>query len=228
MLSFQELTKIYPIKVPGLVKATGEVQAGQTIGVLGAYGAGKTTLLKLLAGLERPTNGQILWDEALQALPKPQRLGFMPCGFAFPPDMKPREWLLYVAALQGLKVEQAKARVEELITLSQLETWLDKPFPLLNRLAKQTVAYAQSQILAPPLLLMDEPLLELDYRMAGRFWQMVQASRPQGQAIVFTAKRRSDLPPFTDLVLLLEHGNLRWTRPMNSLSAHELDLLDER
>ena len=135
--------------------------AGATVAVFGANGAGKTTLLRILAGLLRPHAGRAcvlgaeLPREAYRARGRIGLLGHEPMLYR---DLTVRENLRFHARLHGVE----RGRVEELVAQVGLAARADEPIRTLSRGMVQRAAICRTVLHAPELLLLDEPLANLD------------------------------------------------------------------
>src|SRR5829696_6920190 len=144
-----------------LAGVTVSVEEGQTLVVLGANGAGKTTLLRILAGLLRPHAGRArvlgaeLPREAYRARGRIGLLGHEPMLYR---DLTVRENLRFHARLHGI----ADGRAEELVERVGLAARADEPLRTLSRGMAQRAAICRTVLHAPELLLLDEPLANLD------------------------------------------------------------------
>ena len=144
-----------------LREVTFALPAGATVAVFGANGAGKTTLLRILAGLLRPHAGtaQVLGAElpreAYRARGRIGLLGHEPMLYR---DLTVRENLRFHARLHGVAV----ARIEELVTQVGLAARADDPVRTLSRGMTQRAAICRTVLHSPELLLLDEPLANLD------------------------------------------------------------------
>jgi heme exporter protein A len=138
-----------------------ELPPGATVAVFGANGAGKTTLLRILAGLLRPHAGRAavlgaeLPHEAYRARGRIGLLGHEPMLYR---DLTVRENLRFHARLHGVE----PARAEELVAQVGLATRADDPIRTLSRGMTQRAAICRAVLHAPELLLLDEPLANLD------------------------------------------------------------------
>jgi len=144
-----------------LREITFALPAGATVAVFGANGAGKTTLLRILAGLLRPHAGTArvlgaeLPREAFRARGRIGLLGHEPMLYR---DLTVRENLRFHARLHGV----ALARIEELVAQVGLAARADEPVRTLSRGMTQRAAICRAALHAPELLLLDEPLANLD------------------------------------------------------------------
>jgi heme exporter protein A len=144
-----------------LREVTFALPAGATVAVFGANGAGKTTLLRILAGLLRPHAGTArvlgaeLPHDAYRARGRIGLLGHEPMLYR---DLTVRENLRFHARLHGVEV----ARIEELVTQVGLAARADDPVRTLSRGMTQRAAICRTVLHSPELLLLDEPLANLD------------------------------------------------------------------
>ncbi len=133
--------------------------------VAGPNGGGKTTLLRLIAGLDKPTDGQILLDNR-DIFEEPQwfygRLGYLPQKFQFYRQMTCQTGLLYLSALKGINHKIARERVAEVIEMLALEEVKNLYFTELSGGLKKRLGIAQAILNDPDLLLLDEPTTSLD------------------------------------------------------------------
>ena len=134
-------------------------------GLLGANGAGKTTLMRMIAGIMRPTAGQVEYD----GLPIGElgaayrdRFGYLPQEFGFYPEFTVKDYLYYVAALKGLKKREARRKTEELLAQMTLTEVRNKKIVKLSGGMKRRVGIAQALLNEPEILVLDEPTSGLD------------------------------------------------------------------
>jgi NitT/TauT family transport system ATP-binding protein len=148
----------------GAVKALSgidlEIQPGEAIALIGRSGCGKSTLLHILAGLSRPSDGQIHVDGALVSGPSPSRVMMFQAPSLYP-------WMSVEQNVAiGLKfngrMREAKQRVPELLDLVELGAYAKRNVQDLSGGQQQRVALARSLALNPQILFLDEPLSALD------------------------------------------------------------------
>ena len=141
-------------------------------GLLGANGAGKTTLMRMLAGILRPTEGQILCDGAeIGALGGAYRekLGYLPQEFGFYPEFTVQDYLEYMAALKGLPRAEAARQIDALLERVSLAEVRRKKIVKLSGGMKRRVGIAQALLNDPEILILDEPTAGLDPGERVRF-----------------------------------------------------------
>ncbi len=201
------------IELRGLVRRFGErtvlrevsvsVAAGATLAVLGRNGAGKSTLLRILATLLRPHGGEVsVLGEALprRAFAARGRLGFLGHEPLLYRDLSGRENLGYHARLYGVGVQ----RVEEVLDSVGMRERADEPVRLLSRGMVQRLAVCRVVLHRPSLLLLDEPLANLDPAATELVAPLI--GRASGATRVLTSHDPAAALAEADLVLGLEGG----------------------
>ena len=141
-----------------------QVAPGETVAVLGPSGSGKSTLLKMLAGLEPPDAGRILFGGRDLAGVPPERRGFalMFQDFALFPHLDVQDNVAFGLVEQGQPRKQARARASEMLAVFGLGGHARQRVWTLSGGEQQRVALARALITAPRLLLLDEPFSALD------------------------------------------------------------------
>ena len=180
-----------------------QVPAGATLAVLGRNGAGKSTLLRILATLLRPHAGEVLvFGEALprRGFAVRARLGLLAHDPLLYRDLSGRENLGYHARLHGVGPE----RVEELLEAVGMGRRADEPVRLLSRGLVQRLAVCRAVLHAPSLLLLDEPLANLDPAATELVGPLI--GRESGATRVLTSHDPQAAVAEADLVLGLEGG----------------------
>lgn len=169
-LRLEHITKQYKDKL-----AVDDVSLTLTPGVwgmLGANGAGKTTLMRMIAGIMKPTAGEILYDNiSIQSLGGEYRniFGYLPQEFGFYPEFTVLSYLEYVAALKGLPKKEAKDKIEALLEQLTLSDVRKKKIVKLSGGMKRRVGIAQALLNDPEVLILDEPTSGLDPGERVRF-----------------------------------------------------------
>ena len=177
---------------------------GEIVALIGPNGAGKTSLLRALAGIELERGKvTVAGEDVLSALParRMRLLSFLPATRALVWPISARN----VIAL-GLPVPDA-ARVDELIGLLELDAFRDRPVNSLSTGERSRVLFARALAARPRLLLLDEPLSNLDPYWVLRTLEIMRAAAAAGCAVLASLHDLSQVGAF-DRVLLVDEGQL--------------------
>jgi heme exporter protein A len=163
------------------------VEPGASVAVLGPNGSGKTTLLRILAGLLRPSGGEVLVLGCV--LPKETHslrgqvgyLGHEPLLYR---DLSPRENLELAAALHGLEPEEAEARIDVLLDAVGMSARAGDRVAELSAGMKQRVDICRAVLHEPKLLLLDEPDAHLDTEARRRLAPLIAAGNGRTRMVV--------------------------------------------
>ena len=174
-----ELTLEHVSKTFGDKKAVDDVSLTLSPGVwglLGANGAGKTTLMRMVAGIMKPTAGEVRYDGvAIEVLGEAYRarFGYLPQEFGFYPEFTVKDYLEYMAALKGLSRRRTRVKVEELLKRLTLTEVGGKKISKLSGGMKRRVGIAQALLNEPEVLILDEPTSGLDPGERIRFRNLI-------------------------------------------------------
>ena len=201
------------------------VARGEALAVAGPNGAGKTTLLRLLAGLMRPTAGEVrLADGRSPRDPDARRqVGFLSHQSLLYDDLTPLENLRFTAQLHGLADGDARAR--RALDAAGLGPRGGDPVRQLSRGMVQRVAIARAMLHDPALLLLDEPFTGLDADSAARLRETLAGALAAGRAVVLVTHQLAEAWEVATHVGYLARG--RWSelgprppRPDEFLARH--------
>src|SRR6476661_1883189 len=175
-LDVTDLRKQFSVGRPAIDGVSFAVPAGEIVVLLGPSGCGKTTTLRCVAGLEHPTGGEI--SIAGQVVSSPERgilvpprlrdLGMVFQSYAVWPHMTVRQNVVYPLKHRKTARSDAGRKVDEVLELVGLSEYADRPVVSLSGGQMQRVALARSIVYRPQLLLLDEPLSNLDAKLRLR------------------------------------------------------------
>jgi ABC-type multidrug transport system ATPase subunit len=190
-ITIRNLNKVYRGGVHALNDTTITIPGGM-FGLLGPNGAGKTSLMRILAGILRPTGGELLIGDydgttargrnAVKGL-----LGYLPQELGMYPDLSAYEFLDYVGILKGLKERSARQqRVEELLEMVALSSVARRKVKTFSGGMKRRLGIAQALLNDPRLLIVDEPTAGLDPEERIRFRNLLSDLGDQRTVLLST------------------------------------------
>lgn len=169
-MSFLELrgiSKIYPGVGVVLQDLNLEVQKGELIALLGPSGCGKTSTLRILAGLLEPSSGQILLDgrDITHTPPYRRNMGLVFQNYALFPHLNVERNVAFGLEVRGMDRREIARRVREALELVRLDGFQNRSVRELSGGQQQRVALARALVIQPHVLLLDEPLSNLDAKL---------------------------------------------------------------
>ncbi|MFC4561077.1 ABC transporter ATP-binding protein [Nocardiopsis mangrovi] len=208
-LELADITKTHPGGKRAADRVSMEIGPG-VLGLLGPNGAGKSTLMRVLATVTRPTSGRVTWNGTdIVARPAALRrvLGYLPQDFGVYPDLSAREFLGYLAAVKGLTGRSARARVEELMRLVNLQEAGNRPLGAYSGGMRQRVGIAQALLNDPWLLIVDEPTVGLDPEERMRFRNLL-GELAHDRIVILSTHIVSDVEAVAEDIAVLADGRL--------------------
>lgn len=182
-----------------------ELLAGQSVALVGHNGAGKTTLMKMMLGLIRPGAGSVhvLGDDPGHGdFAGRSCLGFLPENVGFNAALTGRETLTFYARLK----RRGDSEVRDLLERVGIEGAADRRVGGYSKGMRQRLALAQALLGEPRLLLLDEPTTGLDPALRQSFYEIVEALRARGVAILLASHALDELEGRTGRVIIMNRG----------------------
>lgn len=179
-------------------------------GLLGANGAGKTTLMRLLCNIQTPTAGKILFNgHNITALGEKYRnfLGYLPQHFGYYPDFSAYDFLLYIAALKGLKETAARKKANELLEAVDLSGERRHKIKTFSGGMKQRLGIAQTMLNDPRVLILDEPTAGLDPKERVRFRNLISAFA-KDRIVILSTHIVCDVEFIAEDIILMKAGQV--------------------
>ena len=210
MLELIDIHKTYA-GAPLLAGVSLRVEGGETVCLLGASGSGKSTLLRIIAGLERPDAGRVLWEgEDIADLPVHRRgFGLVFQDYALFPHLDVAGNVAFGLRMQRLPADEIRARALEALRAVDLAGFETRRVTELSGGEQQRVALARALAPRPRLLMFDEPLGALDRALRGRLAQdLRQLLRASGVPALYVTHDQEEAFALADRVLLLHDGRL--------------------
>ena len=188
-----------------------ELEDGHLICLLGPSGCGKSTLLNMLCGIIPVTQGKIYFDDKdVTKLPPDQRnIGMVFQNYALYPHMTVAQNIAFPLEVLKVKKDERKARVEEIAKLVHVDNLLRRYPSELSGGQQQRVAIARAMVKKPQLLLMDEPLSNLDARLRLEMREEIRRIQKEtGVTTVFVTHDQEEAMSISDSILLMKDGLL--------------------
>jgi ABC-type multidrug transport system ATPase subunit len=180
------------------------------LGLVGPNGAGKTSLMRMIATLLEPTAGTIRWngqDIRTHGTALRQVLGYLPQEFGVYREFSGRQFLRYLAAMKGLPPSLAHRRVEEVLSIVQLERVAELKLPTYSGGMKQRIGIAQALLNDPELLIVDEPTAGLDPAERVRFRTLL-AGLTHNRIVLLSTHIISDVEAVASRLMIIQNGRL--------------------
>ncbi|MBR6426606.1 MAG: ABC transporter ATP-binding protein, partial [Clostridia bacterium] len=190
-----------------------EIPDGKLIGLLGPSGCGKSTTLYMICGLEHPTSGKIFFgdDDVTELEPENRGVGLVFQNYALYPHLTVKQNILF--PLQNLKGEQKMSKNEMLdraqtaARLVQIDELMDRKPNELSGGQQQRVAIARALVKTPRVLLLDEPLSNLDARLRLQTREEIKRiQRETGVTTVFVTHDQEEAMSISDLIVVMKQG----------------------
>ncbi|MCR4622327.1 MAG: ABC transporter ATP-binding protein [Clostridiales bacterium] len=239
------------IKIKNVTKAFGDkvvlksfdavFRDGEFITLLGPSGCGKTTMLRMIAGFERPTSGEIWFDDKLVSggktflPPEKREIGMVFQSYAVWPHMNVYDNVAYPLTIRHCPKAETGERVGRILEITHLGQYA-KRFP--NQLSggqQQRVALARALVAEPKLLLLDEPLSNLDAKLRESMrFEIKEIQRKLGITVVYVTHDQTEAMAMSDRIFLINGGEVQqygspeeiYNAPVNQFVADFLGKVD--
>ena len=211
MIEFKDVRVSYDAALPVLKGVSFTVADGEFVAFVGTNGAGKSTTMRLMNGLLKPDTGQVLIDgiptTELRTSELARRVGFL---FQNPDRQiccnSVRDELLFGFKALGSLDAGAEARVDALIEEFGFDA-CDDPF-LLNRGARQLLALASIVVLAPPVVVLDEPTTGLDYRECVKVMDVIRRIHESGTTVIMVCHDMEVVADYAARCIVMSDGQV--------------------
>ncbi len=208
MLTLKDISKTYEGK-PLLINFSLSVEAGETVCLLGASGSGKSTLLRIIAGLEEPEAGSVLWDgvDLARTPPHERDFGLVFQDYALFPHLTVADNVAFGLRMRNLPKPEIEQRVKESLEVVNLRGFDKRRVTDLSGGEQQRVALARSLATRPRLLMLDEPLGALDRSMKEGLLEELRAILQHANIpVIYVTHDQQEAFAIADRILLLHEG----------------------
>jgi iron(III) transport system ATP-binding protein len=197
------------------------IEPGEFVALVGPSGCGKTTMLRMLAGFEQVSQGRITLGDRLLAdiayhLPPEQRsMGMVFQSYALWPHMNVADNVGYPVKLRGITGDDYRRRVREALALVELEAYAQSSPLELSGGQRQRVALARCLVTSPSVVLLDEPLANLDRHLRASMEECFRDfHRRTGATLVYVTHDQGEAMSLADRIAVMKSGELvQWATP---------------
>ena len=214
---------------------------GEFITLLGPSGCGKTTMLRMIAGFEKPTTGEILIGDKVVSSdkvfvpPEKRDIGMVFQSYAVWPHMTVFDNVAYPLTIQKKKKDEIKQDVERVLEIVHLSQYRDRIPSQLSGGQQQRVALARALVAHPQLLLLDEPLSNLDAKLRETMrFEIKEIQEKLGITVVYVTHDQTEAMAMSDRIILINRGMIQqvaspaeiYNHPANQFVADFLGKVD--
>lgn len=186
-----------------------EIPDGKLIGLLGPSGCGKSTTLYMISGLQEPTSGRIYFDDAdvTDLAPEKRGIGLVFQNYALYPHMTVAQNIMFPLISAKMKKKDAILRAYETAKIVQIDNLMDRKPSELSGGQQQRVAIARALVKSPNVLLLDEPLSNLDARLRLQTREEIKRiQRETGVTTIFVTHDQEEAMSISDYIVVMKFG----------------------
>ena len=185
------------------------VQPGEVLGIVGTNGAGKSTLLKLVAGVMKPTEGNVTISGSIAPM--------IELGAGFDLDLTARENVFLNGSILGYKKQFLLDKYDEIVAFSELEKFMDVPVRNFSSGMVARLAFSIATLVAPQILIVDEILAVGDPPFQDKSEKKMISMIKGGATVVYVSHNNEAIQKLCTRVLWLDHGYARMLGPVNEV-----------
>jgi len=195
-----------------------DVNQGETFGILGRNGCGKSTLLKCIAGILKPTSGEIRVRGSLAAM--------LELGAGFQPDLSGRDNIFLNGSLLGLPRSEIEKRFDDIVAFAELEDFIDNQVKFYSSGMYVRLGFAVAVNVEPDVLLVDEVLAVGDAAFQRKCLDHVKKFQREGRTIVVVSHATDTIRQNSERVMVMNHGRvITVDEPGEAIRVYMADLL---
>ena len=228
------------VTISNLTKSYGDVQVlkefnevfkdGEFVTLLGPSGCGKTTILRMIAGFEIPTTGEIRIDDKVVSggksfvPPEHRDIGMVFQSYAVWPHMTVFDNVIYPLKIKKVDKEEIRKRADRILGIVHLTQYKDRLPNQLSGGQQQRVALARALLSEPKLLLLDEPLSNLDAKLRESMrFEIKDITKELGITVVYVTHDQNEAMAMSDRILLINNGVVQQSGPPEEIYNHPVN-----
>lgn len=226
-LKLQAVTKSWDGKTQVIKPLTLDVADGEFIVMVGPSGCGKSTLLRMVAGLERVTTGDIWIDRkrVTEMEPKDRGIAMVFQNYALYPHMTVAENMAFPLKLRKVPKEEIAQRVAQAANILGITEYLDRKPKALSGGQRQRVAIGRAIVREPKVLLMDEPLSNLDAKLRNQMRaELIQLRQRIDTTFIYVTHDQTEAMTLGDRIVIMKDGLIQQTGTPQEVFNHPANL----
>ena len=177
-----------------------EVKKGKTVSIIGENGSGKSTLLKILAGISKPSKGEVVTEGRISAL--------IELGAGFHPEISGRENIFINGSILGLSKKRIEEKLEDIIKFAELEDFIDNPVKTYSSGMYMRLGFSIAINVDPDILLIDEVLAVGDASFVPKCLDKINEFKRKGKTIIFVSHDLGTVERISDKVIWIKEGKI--------------------
>ena len=189
-----------------------EAEKGEIVGVLGPNGAGKTTLLRMLAGLMKPTEGEVFVETDSGVIRKDEdikrHIGYMSANTKLYGRFSAREILKFYGQVYGMTEADIDRRTEEIIDVLDMEKFADNRIDKLSTGQVQRTSISRCLIHDPEIYIFDEPTLGLDILSSSAIVDFMKGEKEKGKTVIYSTHYMEEAEYMCDRIVMICDGKV--------------------
>ena len=240
-ITIKNVTKSFGNRPPVLKEFNEVFNDGEFITLLGPSGCGKTTMLRMIAGFEIPTTGEIWIDDKLVTggktflPPEKRNIGMVFQSYAVWPHMNVFDNVAYPLQIKHVSKEEIKNKVTRILDTVHLAKYIDRLPNQLSGGQQQRIALARALVAEPKVLLLDEPLSNLDAKLRESMrFEIKDITTSLGITVVYVTHDQTEAMAMSDRIFLINNGVVQqsgspveiYNHPVNQFVADFLGKVD--
>lgn len=205
-----EIKKYYK-KVKAVDGIDLKIRQGEILGILGPNGAGKSTAISIISSLIKPDSGDVLFKgKSILKDPVPIRrvMGIVPQDIALYPDLSATENLKFFGRLYGLRGENLKGRLQEVLGLLELNGRAKDAVKKYSGGMRRRVNIGAALLHHPEVLIMDEPTVGIDPQSRSHVLDTVKKLRDNGTTVIYTSHYMEEVEHLCDRIYVMDYGKI--------------------
>ena len=212
MIRIENLRKEYDAKTVALVDIDLVFEDSTFVALLGPSGCGKTTTLNCIAGLLEPTSGKIFFGDkdVTQLQPKDRNIGMVFQSYALYPHLKVIDNIAFPLKQKGMKKAERYEKARKIAEMLQIEYLLDRKPTQLSGGQQQRVSMARALVKEPDVLLLDEPMSNLDARLKIEIRDEIRRVQQEtGITSIIVTHDQEEAMAIADKIAILDNGRIQ-------------------